>query len=121
MFYSRAFQKLTSCVMALTIFSTFLLAGCTSSTVIKSHPSGAKVTIDGKLVGKTPITYADKAIVGSSHNVVLSLAGYKTTHAKFARNGQANVGAIIGGVFFLFPFLWTMDYDDSYMFELEAE
>jgi len=36
----------------------------------------------------------------------------------FSRDEKADVGAIIGGVFFLFPFLWTMKYKPTHTFEM---
>jgi hypothetical protein len=39
----------------------------------------------------------------------------------FCRNEEADVGAIIGGIFFLFPFLWTMKYKPGRLYELEPD
>ena len=35
------------------------------------------------------------------------------------RNERADVGAIIGGVFLLVPFLWVMKYDPDHNYELQ--
>ena len=44
--------------------------------------------------------------------------GYEDFNTLLKRNEEANVGAIIGGIFLLFPFLWTMDYKASHTYEL---
>lgn len=93
--------------------------GCSSSVTIHSKPSGARAFVDGKLIGTTPCTYSDAAVVGSSRKVKLELDGYETFQGKFSRTGEANVGAIIGGILVLVPFLWTLDYPDEVYYELE--
>lgn len=94
------------------------VSGCASSTLIKSVPDGAKATIDGKLIGTTPVNYSDTAVSGTTKTVFLSKEGYKDKTA-IIRKEEAKVGPIIGGLFFLFPFIWTLGYPDSYTFELE--
>ena len=46
----------------------FFLFGCSSSTLIKSNPLGAKLYLDGQLKGKTPYPYSDRA-AGSPYQV----------------------------------------------------
>ena len=93
MFRSKLLQKMTSCFMVLTVL---LLSGCSSTTMINSNPSGARVTIDGRTIGTTPLSYSDRAVVGSSRNVVLKLDGHKTKVGKISRDGDINVGAVVG-------------------------
>ncbi len=94
------------------------LAGCTSTTVIKSVPEGATVYLNGERVGMTPYTLSDTKIVGSSNSIVLKKEGYQDFAAVFSRNEEADVGAIVGGVFVLVPFLWTMGYKPTHTYEL---
>ena len=95
-----------------------LFASCSSSTLIQSSPSGAKVYLNGEYAGVTPYTHTDTKIVGSSTQVRLEKEGYETLNTAFSRNEDADVGAIIGGIFFLFPFLWTMKYKPVRTYEL---
>lgn len=98
--------KMTALILAASI----LLASCSSRTLIQSNPSGAKVYLNGESVGTTPYTHEDTKIVGSVTNVKLEKEGYESLNTSFSRNEQADAGAIVGGVFLLFPFLWTMKY-----------
>jgi len=86
--------------------------------MIQSKPSGAKVYLDGEIVGKTPYYHTDTKIVGSTTTVRLEKEGYETFNTAFSRNEQADVGAIIGGVLVLVPFLWTMGYKPIHTYEL---
>jgi hypothetical protein len=91
---------------------------CSSTTVINSVPDGAIVYLNGERVGPTPYTHSDKRIVGSSLRVVLKKDGYQEFSTVLRKNEDANVGAIVGGVFLAFPFLWVMGYKPTHTFEL---
>lgn len=98
--------------------SIIFLASCSSRTLIQSNPSGAKVYLNGESVGTTPYNHQDTKIVGSTNSVKLEKEGFEPFNATFSRNEQADAGAIIGGVFFLFPFLWTMKYKPEHLYDL---
>ena len=98
--------------------ATLLFAGCASSTMINSTPSGAKVVINGEAVGVTPYLYTDTKIVGSLVTLDLTLEGYEPIYTSFRRSEEFNVGTFIGGCF-VWPFwLWTMDYKAKHNYEL---
>ena len=71
------FLKFSAVFMAAVI----LFAGCASSTMINSVPSGAKVYINGESVGTTPYLYSDTKVVGSVVNVDLVKDGYEIGRA----------------------------------------
>ncbi|ADO75828.1 uncharacterized protein STAUR_8073 [Stigmatella aurantiaca DW4/3-1] len=106
-------------LVAASLLLTFSV-GCTSSTLIRSEPSGAAVYIDGSRVGSTPYTHSDTKTVGSSTRVRLKKEGYEDFEAVISRNEQFEVGPCIGGVFLLVPFLWVMGYNPEHSYELEA-
>ncbi|MBU2709193.1 PEGA domain-containing protein [Zooshikella marina] len=96
----------------------FFVTGCASYTTIDSHPSKAKVYVDGNYVGDTPVDYGDKSIAGTTKSVTLKKDGYKDKNVKISKE-EAQVGPIIGGFFVLVPFLWSLGYPDNYNFEME--
>jgi hypothetical protein len=99
-------------------FAIALLASsCTSATMIQSTPPGAKVYLDGQPVGTTPYRMADTKIVGTCTMVDLELEGYEPIYTQICRNEEVDAGAIVGGIFFLFPFLWTMKYYPTHHYE----
>ncbi|HRO72928.1 MAG TPA: PEGA domain-containing protein, partial [Saprospiraceae bacterium] len=109
-------KKSMALLMAVAVFFT----SCSSSTLILSDPSGAKLYLNGEHVGTTPYRHRDTKIVGSTTTVKLEKEGYAPLNSSFSRDEEADVGAIIGGIFLLIPFLWTMKYKDTHNFELVA-
>jgi hypothetical protein len=106
--------KLTLIVMA----AILLLSGCSSTTLIQSHPSGAKVYIDGVPVGVTPYWYSDLKPVASRTDLDLIKDGYESISTSFTRDEQINVGVVFGG-FLCWPlWVWSMGYNPAHTYEL---
>lgn len=114
MYRKTIFLKTASIILAFSV----LFASCSSTTLIQTNPSGAKVYMNEEYKGVTPLSYSDTKIVGSTTHVRLEREGYESLNTVLSRNEAADVGAIIGGVFFLFPFLWTMKYNPVHTYEL---
>ena len=95
-----------------------LVSACSSSTVIRSNVRGAKVYLNGALVGETPYVMRDTKIVGSVTDVRIEAHGYEPLQAFIKRNEDFQLGACIGGVFLLVPFIWVMGYYPDHMYEL---
>lgn len=110
-------KKLTKAAAVL-LSVVILFSSCASSTMIQSIPSGASVYIDGEPAGTTPYRYTDKKIVGSETRIELVMDGYEPYQAFISRSEEPDVGAIIGGLFFFVPFLWTMGYKPTHTYEL---
>ena len=96
--------------IALFLASAILFASCASTTLIQSNPSDAKLYLNGEYVGKTPYAHRDTKIVGSTTFIKLEKEGYNPLNASFSRGEELDVGALIGGIFVLVPFLWIMKY-----------
>jgi len=105
----------------------FTLNGCVSTTLIRTNPKGAKVYADGEYLGKSPVQYSSTKIAGSTTMLEFKKEGYETLYSVITRSGQANVGAIVGGVLTAWTFVgltfffWTTDYQPGYSFELEPQ
>lgn len=108
------FMKCAALLLAVVV----LFSSCSSTTLIQSIPSGAKLYMNGEYMGVTPFTYTDTKIVGSTTEIRLEKEGYEPLYTIMTRDESADVGAIIGGLFFLFPFLWTMKYKPAHNYEL---
>ena len=74
--------------------------------------------MDGQLKGNTPYTHKDTKVVGSTITMQFKMEGYQELNTTISRNEQLAVGALIGGIFLLIPFLWIMKYDPSHTYEL---
>jgi uncharacterized protein YceK len=111
-------KKFTCKILVLVMLGVFFLSGCSSVTLIQSHPSGAKVYIDGVPVGVTPYWHKDLKPVGSHTDLDLMLDGYESVSTIFVRNEQIEVGPLIGG-FLCWPFWgWSMGYNPTHSYEL---
>lgn len=106
---------------SISLFLAFaiLFASCSSTTMIQSIPSKAKLYIDGQFVGETPYTHRDSKIVGSSMLLKIEKDGYDPLISTITKDEEVNVGAIIGGLFVIVPFLWTMQYQPVHNYELK--
>ena len=106
-------KKLIALVMVF-----FFLFGCTSTTLLKSNPPGAKLQVGGQVVGETPRFYTDKAVAGTVKTVTLKKEGYKDLDGYIKRN-KFSVPMLIGGIFLIVPFIWILEYPSQYNFEME--
>jgi hypothetical protein len=96
----------------------FFLFGCASTTLIKSNPPGAKLQVDGQVVGETPHFYTDIAAAGTVKTVTLKKEGYNDFNGYIERE-KLSVPALIGGIFLLVPFVWILEYPSRYSFKME--
>lgn len=110
-------NKLTRAI-SLFIASSIILASCSSTTMIVSNPPNAKLYIDGELVGETPYNHCDSKIVGNILNIKIEKEGYKPLITSITKNEEADIGAIIGGLFLFFPYLWTLKYSPIHTYGL---
>jgi hypothetical protein len=108
------FQRITAVVLL-----AALLSSCASTTLIQTIPGGAKLYVDGSPVGPTPYSLRDSKITGASTSIRIEAEGYEPLNTVITKDEEVNVGAIVGGVFFLIPFLWTMQYKPVRTYELQ--
>ena len=95
--------------------------GCASSTVIQSQPPGARVSLNGMLVGNTPYTMTDTKIVGATTQVRLEYPGYQPLDAVISRNEEVDVLPLVFGILVLVPLLWVMKYRPVRLYQLQPD
>ena len=110
-------KEFVAVFLSITILSSSLMS-CSSTTRIVSHPSDAKVYVDGAMVGTSPYKHKDFAVSGAAKQVELKKEGYEDFETIMKKNERAHVGAIIGGLFLLFPFIWVVQYDKEHNYEM---
>lgn len=108
-------------VFAIILSATIFLTGCGSTTMIQSRPDNAKLYLNGEYMGTTPYAHRDTKIVSSTTIVTLEKEGYQTFNTSFSRDEELDVGALIGGIFLLVPFLWIMKYKPFRTYEMNPE
>lgn len=115
--------KLSLKLVAIATMVAFV-AGCSSTTVIKSNPSGAKLYLNGEAVGVTPYTMTDSKIIGSSTTVRLTKEGYEDYNTVVSRSEEIDpLPAILGFVpcTAIVPWLWAMKYKPERTYELDRK
>ena len=93
-----------------------LTFACSSTTMIRSTDPDAKIYIDGEYKGKGQVGYSDTKTVFSSTQVRVEKPGCEPLNITMSRN-EFDVGACIGGVFLLVPFLWIQKYKPEHTYE----
>ncbi len=93
---------------------------CSSTTVIRSSDPEAKIYLDGELRGRGTATETDTKIIGASTSVKLQKDGCEPQFYSFSRSEEFDVGACIGGVLVLVPFLWIQKYKPEHNYEYEC-
>jgi len=84
-------KKVISLIMIVILF----LSGCATTKVnINTNVEGAKVTIDGKVIGETPINSTKlKNSSGKEYHVIIEKEGYKTYQGSLRK--ELNTGAVV--------------------------
>ena len=90
-----------------------LLSGCATTTSVNfnTNVEGAKVVVDGKLLGQTPINSVEiKNNSGRDYLVIIEKEGYKTYRGNLQKEEKtgAMTAVIVGyilGSFLILPFL----------------
>jgi len=111
--------SITLRVLSVFFAALILFSSCASTTLIQSEPNGGDLYLNGLKVGKTPYTHSDTKIVGATTTIKIKKEGYEELNTIMARDEKLHVGALIGGLFVLVPFLWIMGYENSRLYELE--
>lgn len=96
------------------------LAGCSSTTIVRSTDKDVKIYIDGEMKGRGSVVHTDTKTVGSTTSVRMEKPGCEPQFYTFARNEEFDAGACAGGVFVLVPFLWIQKYKAEHVYEYEC-
>lgn len=105
-------------LMTMLLIAVALLSSCASTTLIDSYPSGANLYLNGEAVGQTPFEMTDTKPMFSCTSVRLEKENHNTFYTTICRNEEADVGAIIGGMFCTIPFVWAMKYKPTHFYRL---
>ena len=84
------------------VFGLCLVAiGCAESTIIRSNPPGARVSINGRLEGTTPMTFtvSRSQFADQAFQARLERQGYEPFEATLHK--QVCGGRVVGGIFSL--------------------
>lgn len=110
-------------VTALFLASLLLFTSCASSTTIGVIPRSveAEIYADGKYIGDAPAVLRDSKISGAGTMITIEAEGYEHYKAYIEKSDHINMGALVGGIFLVVPYIWIMGYEPYYEFYLTEE
>lgn len=110
------------CMSLIVVFAVMLQTlGCSSKTMIKASDPQAKIYVNGMYKGTGTAYHEDTKIVGATNFVKIEKEGCMPQNYNFSRDEKFSVGACIGGVFVLVPFLWIMGYDAEHGYDYQCQ
>ncbi len=101
----------------LILLAALLASACTSSTVIRSSDPNSRIYVNGEYMGTGEAYYSDEKVAFSRNKVEIRKEGCRTDYHSFRRNEEADLGAIVGGIFLTVPFLWVTEYKPHRAYE----
>lgn len=93
------------------------IVACTSTTVIRSYPIGAKIYMDNKLVGKTPYEHTDRKWFLGKQRIRIEKKDYETISDTLYRSQEWDIGAILG----ILSLPWCRKYKSEQFYELKKQ
>ena len=105
----------------LLILSVLVTSACSSTTVIHASDPDAKIYVNGEYLGRGRAVYTDRKVTFSNNKVEIRKEGCQTDSYSFRRNEDADLGAIIGGIFLTIPYLWVTEYKPQRGYDYECE
>lgn len=97
------------------------ITGCSSTTVIESSDPESRIYVNGEYLGTGQAVYSDQKVAFSKNRVEIRKDGCAPERHSFRRSEEADPGAIIGGLFLTFPFLWVTEYKPHRAYEFHCD
>lgn len=94
-----------------------VLPSCSSSVSISSSPSQARVYLDGRYAGQTPLRHRDAKPTGSKLQVRLEKEGHAPLTTEVVKDARVNLWAAMGSVLVI-PLAWLLKYPRRVDFEM---
>lgn len=96
------------------------IAGCTASALINSHPPGARVYLDNKEIGVTPLTLdVPIGTKGTSRQIALAKDGYEKVTDAITNTNISAASIVLSVVFFAPALFFVWQPEDEYTFTLK--
>ena len=107
-------------VVALLLFAMFLLEGCLQTSRINTDPPGARVSLNGAPLGKTPVYYSTRAGIPKTYFLEIDKPGYKPVETKVESNYRADISLalLLPGIV---PYFFSARLEDEYKYSLIPE
>ena len=105
-------------IAAVSVFA-FAAPACSHRVTFNTDPAGAKLYIDGKMIGVSPATYVEKSGMARNHQIKIEKEGYQAIATAEQQGFNLKVWARM--IFCPVGVLWAFTLEDSYTYNLERE
>jgi hypothetical protein len=105
-------------VLSSTLVVAAALAGCSSSTFIRTNPPGATLYINDAVVGTTPYYYSDSRPAFSSVRLRMEKPGYEPLQAMLSRDETVEVPNLMFALCCIFNLPFVMGYQAEHVYVL---
>jgi hypothetical protein len=105
-------------ILSILLIIGIMASGCANTTVLQTNPSDASVYLKGEKVGTTPYTHKDRKIAGASTLITFKKEGYEDYSTTLRKVEKWNIGALVAGLFFIYPLFWILGYDEEHTYDL---
>lgn len=118
MFIAKRIQQIIAKQLLYVAACAFFVA-CSSSAVIRSYPSNARVSVGDSVIGSTPVKITDFRPNGANLTLKLELENHQTIFDTISRNDNKELSIYdFSGAFLLFPLFWSNSYQKNYLYYL---
>ena len=96
----------------------FGAVACSHRVTINTNPPGAKVYVDGNLIGVSPASFVEKSGFGKSYQLKVEKEGYQTLNT--TEKQTVNVLYLVLSILLCLPaILFSFTLEDSYTYTLQ--
>ena len=101
----------------LCLIIAFIITNCSSTVMVTSKPSGAKVTVGGQQVGNTPASVERSNLAWTDHPIQITKKGYEPYSGSIQKEAKA-VPLIVGFLVCCPAMLWGYGPKEQFYVEL---
>ena len=106
-------------LIAVTVIFAFSAVACSHRVTFNTQPPGAKVYVDGNLIGVSPASFVEKSGFGKGYSIRIEKEGYQTLNT--SEKQVINVLYLVLSLVFACPIglLFMMTLEDQYNYTLQ--
>ena len=105
-------------VIAVLVVLAFGAVACSHRVTLNTNPPGAKVYVDGQLIGVSPASFVEKSGFGKTYQIKIEKEGYQTMNT--TEKQVINVMYLVLSILFCLPAIfWSFTLEDQYTYTLQ--
>jgi hypothetical protein len=98
-----------------------ILLSCSSTTILNTNDSKAKIFVNNKYLGIGSVIHTDMKIAWLGNKVKIKKKNCADQVFVFRKNEEIDLVPLVSGLFLFVPLLWVMKYKAVHNFEFKCE